>query len=251
MRVSPEIIYEFSNSRSDPRAREPVEPTREDIEWLFTALFDAYGPRNWWPTVHGGAFELVIGAILVQNIAWSNTERALSNLYRADVWTFQSILDTPDEQMHDLIRPSGYYKAKTRKLKEFATFIIDNYDGDLDRLFALPINELRTQLLSVWGIGEETADDIIVYGAKKPSFVIDAYTKRLLSRMGWEIEGKSYAAYQKLFHDNLPPDAYLFNEYHALIDYHVARFCKKKPLCDKCALADQCPVGLGINQPQS
>lgn len=251
MRVSPEIIYEFSSARSDPRTSGPVEPTREDIEWLFTALFDAYGPRQWWPTVHGGAFELVLGAILVQNIAWSNTERALVNLHRAGIWTFQAILDTSDEQMHDLIRPSGYYKAKTRKLKEFATFILDNYDGDLDRLFALPVEEMRAELLSVWGIGEETADDIIVYGAKKPSFVIDAYTKRLLSRMGWEIEGKSYGAYQKLFHDYLPHDDYLFNEYHALIDYHVARICKKKPLCEKCALADQCPVGLGVSQPQS
>ena len=251
MRVSSEIIYEFSSARSDPRTSGHVEPTREDIEWLFTALFDAYGSRQWWPTVHGGAFELVLGAILVQNIAWSNTEQALVNLHRAGVWTFQAILDTPDEQMHDLIRPSGYYKAKTRKLKEFATFIIDNYDGDLDRLFALPIDEMRAELLSVWGIGEETADDIIVYGAKKPSFVIDAYTKRLLSRLGWEIEGKSYGAYQKLFHDNLPHDDYLFNEYHALIDYHVARICKKKPLCEKCALADQCPVGLGVSQPQS
>ncbi len=251
MRTSPHIIYEFSGARSDPRTPGLAKPTRQDIEWLFTALFDAYGPRHWWPTVHGGDFELVLGAILVQNIAWTNTERALVNLHNAGVWTFKAILNTPDEQMHDLIRPSGYYKAKTRKLKEFATFILDNYDGDLDRLFALPVGEMRIQLLSVWGIGEETADDIIVYGAKKPSFVIDAYTKRLLSRMGWEIEGKSYAAYQKLFHDNLPHDDYLFNEYHALIDYHVARICKKKPLCDRCALADQCPVGLGVSQPQS
>ena len=188
MRVSTEIIYEFSSARSDPRTSKPVEPTREDIEWLFTALFEAYGPRQWWPTVHGGAFELILGAILVQNIAWSNTERALVNLHRAGIWTFQAILDTRDEQMHDLIRPSGYYKAKTRKLKEFASFILEKYEGDLDRLFALPVDEMRVELLSVWGIGEETADDIIVYGAKKPSFVIDAYTKRLCSQ---EWVGKS------------------------------------------------------------
>lgn len=245
----PEIIYHFSDTRSDPRIGKPVEPTREDIEWLFTALFDTYGPRHWWPTVHGGAFELVIGAILVQNIAWSNTQRALINLRDADVWSFQAIFDTPDEEMHSLIRPSGYYKAKTRKLKEFATFILEKHDGDLERLFSLPIDEMRVQLLSVWGIGEETADDIILYGAKKPSFVIDAYTKRLVSRMGWEIKGKSYAAYQDVFHKCLPHDEYLFNEYHALIDYHVARICKKKPLCDNCALAETCPVGLGVSQP--
>ena len=249
MSATPKIIYDFSTTRSDPHAKGLVEPTRDDIEWLFTALFDTYGPRQWWPTVHGGSFELVIGAILVQNIAWSNTQRALINLHRADVWSFQAIADTDDEEMHDLIRPSGYYKAKTRKLKEFAAFIIENHDGNLEKLFALPIDEMRTQLLAVWGIGDETADDIILYGAKKPSFVIDAYTKRLLARMGWEIKGKSYAAYQQIFHEHLPHDEYLFNEYHALIDYHVARTCKKKPLCDKCALAEYCPVGLGVNQP--
>ena len=246
MRTPPQIIYDFSDQRSDPHVPGPVEPTRGDIEWLFAALFDAYGPRHWWPTVHGGAFELVIGAILVQNISWSNVERALVNLRNADVWSFGAILETSDEEMFDLIRPSGYYKAKTRKLKEFAEFIEVRFDGDLERLFALPIDEMREELLSVWGIGEETADDIILYGAKKPSFVIDAYTKRLLGRLGWEIEGKRYADFQQLFHDCLPHDEYLFNEYHALIDYHVARFCKKNPICDKCVLAEQCPVGLGV-----
>ena len=249
MDATPQIIYQFSHDRSDPALGILVEPRREDLEWLFTALFDAYGPRNWWPTVHGGAFELVIGAILVQNISWSNVERALINLRDADVWSFDAILNTPDEEMHVLIRPSGYYITKTRKLKEFSNFVLENYGGDLKSLFALPIDEMRRQLLSVWGIGEETADDIILYGAKKPSFVVDMYTKRLLARMGWEIKGKSYQAYQQLFHDSLPHDEYLFNEYHALIDYHAARICKKKPLCDKCALAEQCPIGLGITQP--
>ena len=185
----------------------------------------------------------------MQNISWSNVERALVNMRDAGVWSFKEILDTSDEEMHEIIRPSGYYKAKTRKLKEFAEFILSKHDGDLERLFALPIDEMREQLLSVWGIGEETADDIILYGANKPSFVIDMYTKRLMARLGWEIQGTSYSAYQELFHEMLPHDAYLFNEYHALIDYHVARICKKKPLCDRCVLAEDCPVGLGVTQP--
>ena len=137
MSTPPEIIYNFSHSRSDPRAGKPTPPTRQDIEWLFTALFDAYGPRNWWPTVHGGAFELAIGAILVQNISWSNVERALINLREADVWSFDAVLNTSDEEMHVLIRPSGYYITKTRKLKEFARFILDNHEGNLGGLFAL------------------------------------------------------------------------------------------------------------------
>ncbi len=224
-------------------------PTRQDLEWLFVALFETYGPRNWWPTVHGGNFELVIGAILVQNISWSNTERALINLRDADIWSFEAIAKADEEEIQEAIRPSGYFRAKTRKLKEFAAFIIDRHDGDLGRLFALPIPEMREQLLSVWGIGEETADDIILYGANKPSFVVDAYTRRLLSRLGWKTRNAQYQTYQDLFHAHLPHDAYLFNEYHALIDYHVARVCKKKPLCKHCNLADQCPVGLGVREP--
>ena len=151
MHTPPEIIYQFSDTRSDPNSPQPVEPTREDLEWLFTALFDAYGPRHWWPTVHGGSFELVVGAILVQNISWSNVERALVNMRDAGVWSFKEILDTPDEDMHEIIRPSGYYKAKTRKLKEFAEFILSKHDGDLERLVCA--SDRRDAGTTAFGLG--------------------------------------------------------------------------------------------------
>ncbi len=240
------IARDFSDSRSDPCLASLCEPTAADLEWLFAQLFDIHGPREWWPTVHGGKFELAIGAILVQNISWKNTERALINMRQAGIWSFQAILDVPLEELQIAIRPSGYFNVKARKLREFAAFIVDKHDGELSNLFALDINAMRKQLLSVWGIGEETADDIILYGAEKPSFVVDAYTKRMLKRLGWSAEKDSYAAYQQLFHERLPQDIYLYNEFHALIDYHSARICQKKPRCDICQLSDQCPVGLGI-----
>lgn len=240
--------HAFASTRTNPSA-ETVPPTPQDLQWLFVRLFQHYGPRNWWPTVHGGDFELVIGAILVQNVSWKSTTIALQNLREAEIWSFEAILCADDETLHQLVRPTVYWRMKTRKLKEFAQFLLQRHNGDLNSLFALDIPEMRKQLLSVWGIGPETADDIVLYGANKPSFVIDAYTKRLLSRLGFAIVPATYDSYQNLFHDALPHDAYLFNEYHALIDYHCARICKSRPDCTSCVLAEECPVGLGLAQP--
>lgn len=240
--------YDFADERSPPSAW-PMSPTRQDLEWLFAKLFGYYGPREWWPTVHGGDFELVIGAILVQNVSWKSTKIALTDLREAGIWSFEAILSADDSDLHRLVRPTVYWRMKTRKLKEFAQFIIETHGGCLQELFALEIDEMRRQLLGVWGIGPETADDIVLYGAGKPSFVIDAYTKRLLKRLGFDVKPDSYAAYQALFHQSLPEDADLFNEYHALIDYHSANVCKARPLCGDCVLADDCPTGLGLIDP--
>lgn len=240
--------YDFADERSPPSSGQ-VPPTRQDLEWLFAKLFGNYGPREWWPTVHGGDFELVIGAILVQNVSWKSTKTALTNLLEAGIWSFDAILSADDADLHRLIRPTVYWRMKTRKLKEFAHFITETHGGSLKELFALETGEMRRQLLGVWGIGPETADDIILYGAGQPSFVIDAYTKRLLKRLGFEVKPETYETYQELFHRSLPDDADLFNEYHALIDYHSANVCKARPLCTECVLAGECPIGLGLAQP--
>lgn len=248
MPTQPTSQHAFASTRSIPSTKhEP--PTPQDLQWLFVRLFQHYGPRNWWPTVHGGDFELIIGAILVQNVSWKSTTIAIRNMREAGVWSFQAILSTDDETLHRLVRPTVYWRMKTRKLKEFAKFLEQRHGGDLNSLFALDIQEMRQQLIAVWGIGPETADDIVLYGANKPSFVIDAYTKRLLRRLGFSIVPDSYDTYQSLFHDALPPDPYLFNEYHALIDYHSARICKSRPDCTSCVLEDECPTGLGLSQP--
>ena len=239
--------YDFAAERTPP-SDSPMPPTPQDLEWLFVKLFGHYGPREWWPTVHGGDFELVIGAILVQNVSWKSTRTALTNLREAGVWSFDAILACEDSDLHRLLRPTVYWRMKTRKLREFACFINTKHDGNLESLFSLEVGEMRQQLLGVWGIGPETADDIVLYGAGRPSFVIDAYTKRLLTRLGFEVKPNTYAAYQELFHKSLPNDADLFNEYHALIDYHSANICKARPLCAECTLADDCPTGLGLTQ---
>jgi endonuclease-3 related protein len=139
-----------------------------------------------------------------------------------------------------LIRPCGYYNAKALKLKAFAQWLEKNYNDDLDKLFASDIAYLRQQLLSIHGIGEETADSIILYAANKPIFVIDAYTRRITSRIGITPDDNSYTAFQSLFMNNLPPDARLFNEYHALLVHLGKNVCRKQPLCLQCPLNDIC-----------
>jgi endonuclease-3 related protein len=205
---------------------------------LFQRLQAHHGPQNWWPA--DSHFEMIVGAILTQNTSWKNVETALQSLQRADVWSFSKILDIPESELADLIRSSGYYNQKARKLRAFATVVENEFSGSSERLFDLPTVELRARLLAMWGIGEETADDIVLYGAGKPVFVVDRYTMRLLGRLGWRVAGECYADYQTVFMDILPADAELFGEYHALIDRHCSTTCKSRPMCQECCLADIC-----------
>lgn len=216
-------------------------PSSADIGDLFDRLLDHYGPRNWWPA--DSPFEVIVGAILTQNTAWGNVEKALSRMREAGVWSLGAVRATPRERLAEIVRPSGYYNQKARKLHVFAEFLHSEFDGSLDALFALDTGELRERLIGLWGIGEETADDIVLYAAGKPSFVVDAYTVRLVERLGWRAADGRYADYQALFTDALPLDAPLFNEYHALIDRHSSTTCRKEPACPGCPLLDVCPTG--------
>ena len=216
-------------------------PDRAALEQIFDLLLEYHGPQHWWPA--DSHFEMITGAILTQNTAWSNVEKALSNLRAADVWSFPASLALPQDELAALIRPSGYYNQKARKLQIFARFLDEKFGGDTRRLFQLELPELRATLLSLWGIGEETADDIVLYAAKKPSFVIDAYTIRFVDRLGWHADGNSYNDFQRLFTSQLPADANMFGEFHALIDRHCHTICKKTPLCADCCLKESCPTG--------
>jgi len=187
---------------------------------------------------------MIVGAILTQSTAWSNVERALGNLSAAGALSPGGILALSEGELAELIRPSGYYNTKARKLKAFVSLLNARFDGDLDLLRSLPAGELRSLLLATHGIGPETADSILLYAAGRPVFVVDAYTRRTFSRLGFTPEVDSYDAWQKLFVDSLPSDASVFNEYHALIVRHGKEVCRKRPLCRACPLSATCPIGM-------
>ena len=218
---------------------------------VYDRLYDRYGPQGWWPGE--SPFEVIVGAILTQSTAWVNVEKALASMRDANCWSFEAIAAAPESDLAAIIRSSGYYNAKARKLQAFADHLLQRHAGELDSIFAQDVTGLRAELLSIHGIGEETADDIIVYAAGKPSFVMDSYTRRIVDRMELAPQGRrpTYAAYQSLFQDNLPADAALFNEYHALLDHHAKLTCTKRdPRCDGCCLIDLCPTGRTSTAPR-
>ena len=211
------------------------------IEEIYRRLFDAYGPQGWWPSE--GPFETIVGAILTQNTAWTNVDKALANLWQAELMTPSAIRQVPEGELAEIIKPSGYFNTKARKLKAVAEHLA-LYDDDTDRWRSREAKELRAELLSVYGIGPETADDIVLYVADLPSFVMDTYTIRLVDRIGIAPKRKRYADYQALFEDNLTRDAQMFNEYHALMDAHAKDIChKRNPVCPECVLRDMCKLG--------
>ena len=226
----------------------PVSPP--SLADVYRRLYDAYGPRGWWPG--DGPVDVIIGAILTQAASWKNVELALANLKAANCWSFQAIHACPQEELAGIVRSSGYFNAKAAKLKAFAAHVLNLYDGDLDRMFAQETASLRRELLSIHGIGPETADDILVYAAAKPSFVIDAYTIRILERLGIVPDGdrRRYADWQALFHGSLPADVPLFNEFHALLDNHAGRHCRKTPVCGGCCLLEVCATGQKLLNPR-
>jgi endonuclease III related protein len=205
---------------------------------IYERLFAAYGPQCWWPGET--PFEVIIGAILTQSTAWTNVEKAISNLKTGGVLAPEKLRSLPEEALAELIRPSGYYRMKAKKLKAFIDFLYGKHGGELVSLFALDAGEMRKELLTVYGIGEETADSIVLYAAGEPVFVIDAYTRRIMSRAGSRAAGLSYADWQKYFEDNLPRETRLFNEYHALIVNHGKNVCRKSPRCAGCCLGEIC-----------
>ena len=208
---------------------------------VYQRLYHAYGPQHWWPG--DSPFKVIIGAILTQSTAWSNVEKAMHNLKTAGVLSPQGLRDIPREELAALLRPSGYFNIKAKKLKAFINHLWEHYQGDLDSFLARDTAPLRRELLSIYGIGEETADDIVLYAAGKPSFVIDAYTRRILNRLGLGRSAATYPEYQELFRQALPRDPSLYNEYHALLVRHGKDVCKKRPLCSGCCLLEECPTG--------
>jgi endonuclease-3 related protein len=198
-------------------------------------LFQVHGEQHWWPG--RTSFEIIAGAILVQNTNWVNAARAISNLRQARLLTPSAVERVPQTKLARLIRSSGYFRQKARKLKAFVVFLRKTHRGSLAKMFRTPTAVLREQLLLVHGIGPETADSILLYAGKHPVFVVDAYTRRILQRHGLATGKESYEEIRGLFEKSLPNDPQLFNEFHALLVHTGKNHCTARaPLCSRCAL---------------
>ena len=207
-----------------------------DLKEIYHRMLDHFGPQHWWPGET--PFEVMVGAILTQNTNWQNVEKAIANLKKAGLLSLSALAALPVEELAEYIRPAGYYNIKAGRLHNLFAMIAQQWDNDLDFLLQQPAAVLREQLLSVKGIGPETADSMVLYAAEQPVFVVDTYTHRILSRHEIIPEEADYFQIQEVFMDNLAEDTALFNEYHALLVQVGKHFCKKsKPQCGGCPLA--------------
>jgi endonuclease-3 related protein len=222
-----------SNLRFNSALRNPHS---ELLVKIFNRLYEAYGPRHWWPGET--PFEVMVGAILTQNTSWRNVEKAIQNLKARKLLNVRGIHQLKRNQLASLIKSSGYFRIKADRLKAFVNFIVEEYGGRIENMRREKMEVLRQELLHVNGVGPETADSILLYGLRKPIFVVDAYTKRILARHGIISEKASYDEVQELFMDHLPHDEKLFNEYHALLVHLGKTLCKKIPRCARCPIKD-------------
>ncbi len=203
---------------------------------IYKKLYNFFGPQHWWPAET--PFEVMVGAILTQNTNWSNVERAIANLKANNMLDPHRIYRCTHKRLAELIRPAGYFNIKAQRLKSFVEYFVKRYSANIDSMGKVPTRLLIEELLEVRGIGPETADSILLYALQRPVFVVDAYTKRVLARHKIIEDGKAtYDEVQRIFHDNLPEDVQLFNEYHALFVRLGKEYCKPKPLCEGCPLS--------------
>ncbi len=205
---------------------------RSKLLALYRKLYRAFGPQQWWPGET--PFEVAVGAILTQNTNWGNVEKAIDNLKAARKLSPTKLHYMKHKQLAALIRPAGYFNIKARRLKNFFELLFEEYGGSMQRMMKEDSVRIRKKLLQVNGIGPETADSIILYALAKPVFVIDAYTRRVLSRHNIMDHDSPYEQYQELFHSNLERDVATFNEYHALLVRCGKEYCRPKPFCAGC-----------------
>lgn len=223
-------------------ARMNKPPGQNDLLRIYDRLYRWAGPRRWWPAET--PFEVVVGAILTQNVSWRNVEKAIANLRQAGLLAPAAMHLASEEELQPLIRPAGYFRTKARKLKAFCEFLFNRFGGSLEVMFAKPLEAVRPALLGIYGVGPETADAILCYAGHLPIMVMDAYTLRVFSRLGLVEPTAGYAQMQEFFLSRLPRDVGLFNEYHALIDGLANSLCLKRgPRCRECPLLDLCPAG--------
>jgi len=208
---------------------------------VYHILLEHYGRQEWWPAE--SPFEVVVGAVLVQNTAWKNVEHAIRNLRDANVLTTQGIAALEIDALAELIRPAGYFRIKAKRLRNLVDFIVGEFDGSLEAMRRADASDLRRRLLAVNGVGPETADSILLYALQKPSLVVDAYTLRIWTRHGWVNHDAGYNALQTQLTSELPIDTRVYNEMHALLVRVGHLHCRRRPQCEGCPLQDMLPPG--------
>jgi len=219
-----------------------------NLQVAYRRLLEHYGRQNWWPG--DSPFEVMVGAVLVQNTNWQNAARAIETLKDEGLLAPDALVAAAQEELQELIRPAGYFRQKAARLQSLARFVTDNYGGSLEAMFAEEFTTLRAGLLSINGIGPETADSILLYAGGLPTFVIDTYTHRVVKRHGWAAADADYHALKEHFENALDRDAALFNEYHALLVRVGKEHCRTAPRCEGCPLAELLPEG-GPVQPEN
>lgn len=220
-----------------PEKRHNSGAGADELMSIYDSLYAHYGPQHWWPG--DTPFEVMVGAILTQNTNWGNVEKAISNLKAAGALSAKKIYDMPEAELARLIRPSGYFNIKAKRLKAFITYFIGRYGGSVARIKKTDCDTLRREVLAVNGVGPETADSILLYALGCPTFVVDAYTKRIFSRHGFFAEDADYHDVRSFFMERLPVDVQLYNEYHALIVRLAKDRCMKKAgICELCVLTE-------------
>lgn len=231
-----------ANAKRKPTAGRPraerARARRVDLRAVYRTLIKTHGPQEWWPG--DGAFEIMVGAVLTQNTAWINVERAIDNLKRAGALSPELIVRAHPRRLASWLRPSGYFNVKAARLKSLCRWLLAQ--GGVRALGRRPTASLRQALLEVHGIGPETADDILLYAFGRPVFVIDAYTRRLFARLGAIAGNEDYETLRARFETSLPPSVSLYNEFHALIVAHAKDVCRPRPRCETCCLRGLCPA---------
>ncbi len=208
---------------------------------IYKILHSFFGHRNWWPG--DTRFEIIVGAILTQNTNWKNVEKAIQNLKQAKALSYKRMIEIPQSELAELIRPSGYYNQKAIKLKAFVDFLQKEYQGSIAKMFREDTETLREKLLNIRGVGKETADSILLYAGDHYSFVIDLYTYRILVRHGWIEETTGYDKMQTLFQTNIPKELDLYKDFHAQLVAVGNNYCRKSPKCEECPLQPLLPKG--------
>ncbi|MGH9731866.1 MAG: endonuclease III domain-containing protein [Candidatus Acidiferrales bacterium] len=228
------IAADFQQRETRRRTRTaPLATT--PLRLYYHTLYESLGPQAWWPAKT--PFEVIVGAILTQSTNWTNVERAIANLRREHLLTPRAMARVSPAHLASLIRSSGYFRQKAKKLKAFVRFLREEYSGSLKRMFRTPTAELREKLIGVHGIGPETADSILLYAGAKEIFVVDAYTKRILSRHGWVSDKATYEEMRTLIESHLPRDVSRYNEFHALLVNVGKNWCRPRdPHCSECPL---------------